>query len=334
MPRVTIALPTVARIAYLREALESVEAQTFRDFEIVIGDNSASSEYAALVDGLAATFSSMDVRIYHHPADLGMIGNARFLVEAARGELWILLPDDDRLTPDCLATLVAALDAEPRAGLAFSDHFVMDAAGKVDLAASDENSERFGRTLLRAGFHPNSALFDLALRQVFELQSMLFRLPVLRALGFRESAGPIPDFDLQLRLWKAPMEGVVYCAARLNEYRHHAGQWTVSTDHRGVHRAAIAVLETAAPEDALSRPRYRARLAHHYAALANLEAQSGESARARACARRAIALDPRAPRAYAALCLSHAPPAFVRMARQALHRARKAVASWWGGTRA
>lgn len=322
MPRVTVAVPTVARIAFLREALESVEAQDFRDFEVVIGDNSASAEYAGMVDALAATFSSMDITIHHHATNLGMIGNSRFLAEAGAGELWILLPDDDRWTPDCLATLVSALDAEPRAGLAFSDHWVMDAAGRVDRAASDENSARFGRATLRPGFHARETLFDLALAQVFELQSMLFRRPVLRALGFRESAGPLPDFDLQLRLWQAPMEGAVYCPARLNEYRHHSGQWTVSTDHRAVHRAAIGVLETAAPEDALSRPAYRARLSHHYAALANLEAQSGEAERARACARRAVALNPRAPRAYAAVALSYAPPSVVQKARETLHRVR------------
>lgn len=325
MARVTIGIPTVSRIELLGEALRSLASQTYRDFEIVIGDNSASAEYAARVDALAAAFPQLAIRVHHHPRDLGMIGNAQFLVEAGHSEFWIYLPDDDRFLPDCLATLVAALDAEPRAGLAFSDHVLIDSQGRVDHAASEMNSRRYGRAALRPGFHPADRLFEMALAQVFELQSMLFRQPVIRALGFRASAGPIPDFDLQLRLWQAPMQGAVYCAERLNEYRIHGAQATGSGDARAVSRAIIAAIEGAAPRGAEHGRLYRERLATHHGLLAMHEAEAGNRDQAMRHARQARSFAPLSPRTWAATMLAFFPPALARAARSAARRARSAL---------
>ncbi|MGQ0523804.1 MAG: glycosyltransferase family 2 protein, partial [Betaproteobacteria bacterium] len=312
---VTVAVPTVTRISYLREAIQSLAAQTFPDFEVVIGDNSARAEYAGQVDAVVAGFPRLDIRAYHHASDLGMVGNAQFLVDVARGEYWIYLPDDDRHVPECLATLVAALDGEPRAGVAFSDHVIIDAQGRVDSAASEMNSRRYGREGLRSGFYPRDQLFELALAQVFELQSMLFRMPVIRALGFRKEAGPVPDFDLQLRLWQAPMQGAVYCAARLNEYRIHAGQATGEKNPRAANAAIIQAIERAAPEGAMKRKSCRVRLSGAYSSLALLDARDGNRVSARKYASQALTLTPFSFRSLAIAGLSILPPAWVRAAR-------------------
>ncbi len=318
MIRVTVAIPTVSRISYLREALASVEVQTFRDFEVVVGDNSGCIEYGSAVEQLLTCFPNLNVRVYHHPADIGMIGNGNFLIDVGRGEFWLYLPDDDRLTPNCLATLVTAADSEPRAGIVFSDHLLIDANGIVDLVASEANSRRYGRTKLQAGFHSIDEVFDLALAQVFQLQSMLFRRSVIRALRFSEKSGSMPDLDLQLRLWKAPMEGVVYCAARLNEYRIHAGQVTASGNAIRSCKEMIAILKTNAPDDALEHPKYKSRLAQAYAGMALHEAQAGRRVRARVHSLVALRLMPMSPCAIAAVILSNAPPIAVRILRSGL----------------
>jgi GT2 family glycosyltransferase len=322
MPRVTVVIPTVSRLGYLREALESVANQTYRDFEVVIGDNSACADYAAAVDELAAFFPDLDISIYHHARDIGMVGNANFLIAAGRSEFWLYLPDDDRLMPNCLKVLVAALDSEPRAGVTFADHLWIDRNGVVDIAATKTNSALYGRVTLRAGFHARDTLFPLALRQVFHLQSMMFRREVICMLGFRESAGPVPDFDLQLRLWRAPMKGAVYCPAALSEYRMHTGQATGQGDRRRTLDTLVHLLKDTAPDTALTLGLYRKRLADAYAGLAICEAETGEGAQARSVARQAMLLAPTSPRVLAAIFLSHAPTVFVCAARSAVDGAR------------
>ena len=321
--KISVVIPTVSRLEFLRDALRSLEAQTLRDFEVVIGDNSASAEYAAQIDALVAGLAHLDIRVFHHPRDLGMVGNCNFLIDAARGDYWLYLPDDDRHCPESLARLASALDAEPRAGIAFSDHSVMNERGEVDAAASRENSRLFGREALRAGFHGRGALFELALAQVFELQSMMFRRELIAELRFREESGPVPDFELQLRLWRCEaLGGAVYVPERLNEYRHHGAQWTVTTDFRRVQRAIIRALVDHAPPGALRLPAYRRKLAFHHAALAALEASHGDAPAARAQALAAVRLDPTRPRVLASLAHGFAPPAVVRSARKVFSAAR------------
>jgi glycosyltransferase involved in cell wall biosynthesis len=322
--QVTVAIPTVSRLLYLEDALDSVSRQTFRDFEVIIGDNSGDPSYGGAVDALVARYADLDVTVKHHARNVGMVGNCNALVDAASGEYWLYLPDDDRLRPDCLRALVAALEATPNAGVAFSDHGVMDAEGRVDEAASARNSHVYGRDRLAPGFHPTDDLFRLALLQVFELQSMLFRREVIRELRFRESAGPIPDFDLQLRLWQCTrMAGVVYCAERLTDYRHHPAQSTLTTRDRDRLRAIVAALERNAPPGARALRLYVERLAAANAMLAMQEAAHGDRGAATRASMRAVALDPFRARVWARAAAALLP----RSVLTTLRRARETLRS-------
>lgn len=332
--KVSVVIPTVSRIELLREALQSVEAQTFRDLDVVIGDNSASAAYAAQVDALVAEFPGLSIRVHHHAHDLGMIGNCNFLVDAASGDYWIYLPDDDRLCPTVLARMVAALDAEPRAGLAFSDHWLIDAEGRRDAARTDENSAFYRRADLRPGFHENAALFDLAVQQVFELQSMLLRREVIRDVRFSERSGRVVDYDMQLRLWQNRGKlGAVYVPERLTEYRLHGGQFTAEGAARASLVAVIQVLTENAPPGARRSGVYRRKLASCHASLAKHLALDGERLESLQHGLQAATLDPTRPRSIASLAYGLLPRAAMRglgSARTALREATSAARARFG----
>ena len=114
--RVSVCIPTVNRAWYLKDALESLAAQTFSDFEVLIADNSADESYRSLVATVISEFPTLSLRLFHHPKRISMVENANFLVEKSIGEFWIYLPDDDRMRPECLDVLVKALDSNPEAG--------------------------------------------------------------------------------------------------------------------------------------------------------------------------------------------------------------------------
>lgn len=314
--KVSVCIPTVSRIAYLRETLMSVERQTFSDYEIVVSNNSANVEYTVAVEALLSEFRQLPIRVVHQHSQLSMVGNGNALIDEAQGEFWIYLPDDDRFTPHCLATLASALVRTPQAGFAFADHWLIDEWGNVKVQASLANTRRYHRDKLAPGFYSRDRLFDLALLQVFELQSMLFRTEVIKELRFREEANPIPDYDLHLRLWKMKGgNGAVYCPERVNEYRIHGGMVSAKGSERGAYLAQINMLEAHAPADARARQLYRRTLARFYAGLSISHAQSGDGARARQNAARAFVLAPGSPRVLATALVSLCPAKIVRIFR-------------------
>lgn len=106
------------RADYLPEAISSVLDQSFRDFEIVVTDDSGT-----LGDTVAA-FRDERIRYLRNPQRLGQQENARRVLGLAQGRLIGLLDDDDRLLPDFLGTAVSRFAADPALGVVFTNHFI------------------------------------------------------------------------------------------------------------------------------------------------------------------------------------------------------------------
>ena len=177
MVRASICIPTVNRIHFFKETLKSATEQTFRDYEVVVSDNSADPDYARELDLVVketAATTEVPIRVLRQRSQLTIGENARFLFEEARGEFRIHLPDDDRMLPRCLEILIAALEERPEAGFAFCDHWIMDEQGNIDRAASESHSRDYHRTDLDEGFIPHARLFDLAIQLTIPLQTTLF----------------------------------------------------------------------------------------------------------------------------------------------------------------
>ncbi|HET6848292.1 MAG TPA: glycosyltransferase [Gaiellales bacterium] len=124
-PRVTVAIPTRNRAAFLREAIASALAQTFDDIEVLVCDNASEDDTAAVV----GSFADPRLRYERNDRDLGMVGNWNRCIELARGELIANLADDDLMTPDRLARQVAIFDADPEAAVVHGDAEMIDATG-------------------------------------------------------------------------------------------------------------------------------------------------------------------------------------------------------------
>jgi glycosyltransferase involved in cell wall biosynthesis len=327
--RVSICIPTVNRIHYLRETIASVAAQTFPDFEIIISVNSADDNYYAQVEELITAWPNLNFKLYRQPVMISMIEHCNFLVDCGSGEYWLYLPDDDRLCPEFLALSVAALDNHRSAAFTFSDHWIIDAEGKVDQAASDLYSRKYHRAQLQNGLIANGSLFGLALHQAFTLQTMLFRREIIEKFRFQLISDPIPDMDLQLRLANSDMPfDVYYCAQKLVEYRLHGGQaTTVGLANLGKScRAIIKSLEQFNRIPDADRSLYNSKLAASYLALALSDAAAGNRGAAKRSLRKSLALNPKSLKAYCYLLLLNLPANWVSGFRNLVGRLRESKA--------
>ncbi|MEO0819351.1 MAG: glycosyltransferase [Pseudomonadota bacterium] len=125
VPRASIVVPAYKAAGTIAETLESLLAQTFTDFEIVVVDDGTPDNTLDVV----ARFRDPRIRVVRQ-ANRGLAGARNGGLIAARGAYIGFCDADDLWEPKKLATHVAHLDANPEVGISFSGSRLIDAAGR------------------------------------------------------------------------------------------------------------------------------------------------------------------------------------------------------------
>lgn len=117
-PRVSVVIIFLNGEAYLSEAIDSVLAQTYRSFELILVDDGSAEAAAAIARGYAERDPDR-VRYIDHPghANRGMSASRNVGIAAARGEYIAFNDADDVWLPEKLADQVALADAHPEVGM-------------------------------------------------------------------------------------------------------------------------------------------------------------------------------------------------------------------------
>lgn len=153
-PLVSIGMPVRNGEPFLRQALESLLRQDHHHIELLISDNASTDGTRQICTELAAT----DDRVtYHrHPGDVGVMANFNAVLKAARGEYFMWAAADDLWEPEYVSTLLALLESDPRAVLAFCKIDNVDADGVTTRTypdilrlASDDTFDRLTRFMIQ-----------------------------------------------------------------------------------------------------------------------------------------------------------------------------------------
>ncbi|NDJ78825.1 MAG: glycosyltransferase [Chloroflexi bacterium] len=126
-PRVSIGMPVYNGDHFIEAALDSLLAQTFTDFELIISDNASTDQTQAICQAYAARDDR--IRYYRNDINLGAAGNFNRTVELARGEYFKWAAHDDVQTPDFLGRAVAVLDSDPGVVLVYARARIIDEDG-------------------------------------------------------------------------------------------------------------------------------------------------------------------------------------------------------------
>jgi len=115
MPRVSIIIPTCNRKAFVQEAIGSVLAQTYEDFELIVVDDGSSDE-------TGEALKRYDERLHYlYQANQGVSAARNNGLALAQGELIAFLDSDDLWLPKKLAIQVAFMDQYPEAQICYTD---------------------------------------------------------------------------------------------------------------------------------------------------------------------------------------------------------------------
>ncbi|TAL09713.1 MAG: glycosyltransferase [Nitrospirae bacterium] len=235
-PAVSVIMNCLNAEPYLREAMDSVVAQTYPDWEIVFWDNASqdnSGEIAKSYGGRVRCFRG-DVTV--------PLGQARNLAIAeAKGRYLAILDCDDVWLPEKLERQIALLERDPSVGLVFSDCQFMDSSGTFQ-------GTFFQRVPPRAG-DPYLAL--LSGPNFIPGPTVVMRADAVRKVGAYNAAFRyVESYELFLRLARA--YGVTHLDELLARYRLHgtnqagAGHAGMTTELMQVIRESVAQIDAPA----------------------------------------------------------------------------------------
>lgn len=214
-PRVSVCIPSYNYAHYLPDAVGSVLAQTFTDYELVIVDNCSTDGTEEVVARFVR--SGVPLRFLRNDRNLGQAGNFNRCIELARGQYVQILCADDTLEPTCLAKLAAALDGHPSASLAAAARFLVDerlSPVKI-LAYSNRFAEESGHdVILRCLLKGNL---------IGEPSSVMFRIG-RASRGFTDLYRQIIDLEMWFHLLE--QGDFVFLPEPLSKFRQHGGQQT------------------------------------------------------------------------------------------------------------
>jgi glycosyltransferase involved in cell wall biosynthesis len=116
-PALSIAIPYYRGPDYLREAIDSVLAQTTDDWELLVVDDCGPEP----ADGLVASYADPRIGYVRNERNLGLAGNWNECVRLTRAPLVTLLHNDDRLLPTYAERVLRAAQEHPEATAVFTD---------------------------------------------------------------------------------------------------------------------------------------------------------------------------------------------------------------------
>ncbi len=179
--KVSIVISTYNRSNLLREAVESVLAQTYSPLEVIVVDDGSTDDTAAVM----AAYAGRVQYIRQDNAGVSAARNRGFA--AAQGDLIGFLDDDDIFLPQKIERQVALLAAQPELGLVHCRYYIMGSDGTY---------------LSKVGLLPSGEVLEQLVCQNFLWMSgpLIRRERLEAAGGFDPALSSAADYDLWVRI--------------------------------------------------------------------------------------------------------------------------------------
>ena len=215
MASVTVAIPTYNAAAFIDQTVESAQAQTVREIEILVIDNNSDDTTAQRVERLAQADGR--VRLVRNAANIGMTANFNRCLELAAGDYVKFLCADDLLDPRCVERMLAALGGRPQVSLvASARRLIGDRGESLGVARYSTRDETVpGRHAIAKCFFKGN--------WIGEPTAVMFRKDQA-ARGF--AAGYEQAMDLEMWFYLLEKGDLTFLAEPLCAVRRHRQQQT------------------------------------------------------------------------------------------------------------
>ncbi len=222
-PSLSVCIPVYNGAAFVAEAVESVLAQTFHDFELIVLDNASTDGTLQRLE----RFDDKRLRIIRHASNIGAAANFNAALQEASGEWVKILCADDLLYPDCLQQQLAEVEShlESPPVLFSCARDIIDDNGRRWMRRSFQKVE--GRVAGAKAIHRSACAGTNLLGEPGAV--LMHRETALKVGGFDPACCFCIDLDLWDRILQHGdlyVDPVVRCAFRVS-----TNSWSASLGH-------------------------------------------------------------------------------------------------------
>jgi glycosyltransferase involved in cell wall biosynthesis len=231
-PTVSVTITNYNYGRFLNQAIESVRAQSFDDFELILVDNASSDDSLDIMRRHAADDSR--IRLIEHPRDIGRFASLRESLDLARGRYRVHVDADDFvLDRDAFKTQVELLDQHAEMAFVFSSLTLVNSEGRILYVS---HPYRYDVVL------PSEEALEKILTFNLNHSGMMFRLKYYRETqGYAEHYPQLCDIMLAVNLSeKGSLVG--YIDKPLYAFRQHGGNLNLHPDMKIVKKEVLPVI--------------------------------------------------------------------------------------------
>jgi len=227
---VSVIIPTHNRSRLLVKAVESVQRQTYRDFEIIIVDDASEDDTKEIVKGLL----NDQVKYIRLDTNHGGSGARNIGINAAKGKYVAFLDDDDFWLPEKLERQVEVMKRSPQVGVVYTEWLQLENGRTYTYKMKPKYRGNIYKHLLAGNCVPGGGSTVLARRECFQSVG-----------GFDEQLPSCQDWDMWIRL--AREYEFDFVALPLIVWRMHNAR--ISTDIDAVMRGRELLVRKILNED-------------------------------------------------------------------------------------
>ena len=208
MPKVSVIIPTYNRAELLREAIDSVLAQTYKDFELIVVDDNSTDNTKDAVEGYTKNFQNIRYAVNRHKKGASGARNAG--IESASGEWIAFLDSDDIWREDKLRLQMSLAEKDNDVGLIFTNFACFPKENKeyfIFARYEDKKyktffSEKYWAITSDGFYIQKKPLFSMILKTLLQIKtpSVIVKRSLLSDIRYDEELVINEDVDLALRV--------------------------------------------------------------------------------------------------------------------------------------
>jgi glycosyltransferase involved in cell wall biosynthesis len=165
-PCISIGMPVYNEEKYIKSALESIIAQNYNDFEIIISDNASTDGTSNICREYA--LKDNRIRYYRNESNIGSANNFNLVFTLSKGEYFMWASGHDTRSKDFLSESILKLSSNDKAVLCYSDAYWLDTEGNnIGLihytfdGSHDDKKRRFKNVLLSVSEYASSPIYGV-----------------------------------------------------------------------------------------------------------------------------------------------------------------------------